>query len=38
MTVNPSTMRLGIASILVGLVGAYGVRVMMEEEECDRPL
>ena len=33
MTVNPSTMRLGIASILVGLVGAYGVRVMMEEEE-----
>lgn len=33
MTVNPSTMRLGIASILVGLVGAYGVRVMMEEDE-----
>ena len=26
-------MRLGIASILVGLVGAYGVRHMMEEEE-----
>ena len=32
MTLNPSTMRLGIASILVGLVGAYGVRHMMEEE------
>lgn len=32
MSVNPSTMRLGIASILIGLCGAYGVRVMMEEE------
>ena len=34
MTLNPSTMRLGIASILVGLVGAYGVRHMMEEDEA----
>ncbi len=31
--VNPSTMRLGIASILIGLVGAWGVRTMMDEEE-----
>lgn len=31
--VNPSTMRLGIASILVGLVGAWGVRTMMDDEE-----
>lgn len=37
MTVNPSTMRLGIASILIGLVGAYGVRVMMDEEEAPPP-
>lgn len=34
MTVNPSTMRLGIASILIGLVGAYGVRLVMEEDEA----
>jgi hypothetical protein len=25
-------MRLGIASILIGLVGAYGVRLVMEDE------
>lgn len=33
MTLNPSTMRLGIASILVGLVGAYLVREMLPGEE-----
>lgn len=33
MSVNASTMRLGIAAILVGLVAAYAVRVMLQKED-----